>query len=259
MNPVLDTNLITTILLDIEGTTTPVDFVYQVLFPFAHSRMQAFLLEQFSDEEVQNALSELHREHLQDQADQLHPPPLADEPPTAQIESLVGYLHWLMERDRKSTPLKILQGKIWEAGYASGELRGEVFADVPTAFARWHQQGKAICIYSSGSVLAQKLIFSHTAYGDLTPYISAYFDTNIGGKKEVESYKRIAELLNCAPSNLLFISDVTNELDAARAANLQTLCSVRPGNQPIADFNQHAIIFTFDKVAHPHKDEGVER
>lgn len=236
------------ILLDIEGTTTPVDFVYQVLFPYARLRIKDFLTERFSDEEVQTAIAQLHQEHLQDEANHLNPPALSGETQREQIESLVNYIHWLMAADRKSTSLKTLQGKIWETGYRQGDLRGEVFADVPAAFERWHQQAKAICIYSSGSALAQELIFSHTTFGDLTRYISAFFDTNIGGKKEVESYKRIADRLNCSPPKILFISDATSELDAARSANLQTLCSVRPGNQPVSADTQHPIIYSFDDV-----------
>jgi enolase-phosphatase E1 len=246
MTPTLDNDLISTILLDIEGTTTPVDFVYKVLFPYARLRMQDFLFDHFSDAEVQAAIAQLQQEHLQDKPS--NPPPLSAQSQPTQIESLVNYIHWLMEQDRKSTPLKTIQGKIWEAGYRNGELRGEVFADVPAAFERWHKQSKAICIYSSGSVLAQKLIFAHTDYGDLTNYLTAYFDTHIGGKKESKSYQRIAEKLTCLPTNILFISDVTSELDAAREAHFQTLCCVRPGNQPIDKQTEHSTIRSFDEV-----------
>jgi enolase-phosphatase E1 len=246
MKSVLDSDSIRTILLDIEGTTTPVDFVYQVLFPYARLHMKDFVTEHFSDEEVQSAIAELHQEHAQDEPS--NPPPLSEKSEPSGIAALVSYIHWLMERDKKSTPLKTLQGKIWEAGYRKGDLHGEVYDDVPAAFERWHQQGKTISIYSSGSVLAQKLIFAHTPYGDLTGYIAAYFDTRIGGKKEAESYRQIAERLPGTPSTILFISDVTSELDAARSANLQTLCSVRPGNQPIDKDAEHPIIKSFAEV-----------
>src|SRR5262249_36184556 len=146
------------------------------------------------------------------------------------LNSAVVYLHWLIDIDRKSTPLKSLQGLIWQAGYASGELRSEIFDDVPPAFARWREQGTAIGIFSSGSVLAQKLLFAHTRAGDLTPFMQAYFDTNTGAKKEAESYRRIAAELRRPPREILFLSDVTAELDAAQTAEMQTALSVRPGN-----------------------------
>lgn len=248
MKPTFEPDSIGAILLDIEGTTTPVDFVYKILFPYARLRMADYLTEHFFDAEVQTAIAQLHLEQATDEDNHLNPPPLSTDLQPTQIASLVAYLHWLMDADRKSKPLKTLQGRIWEAGYRDGELRGEVFADVPQAFARWHSQGKAICIYSSGSVLAQKLIFAHTTFGDLTAYLSAYFDTQVGGKKEPESYQRIVEALGYSPPTILFISDVIGELDAARAANLQTLCSVRPGNQPLTTNTQHTIINTFDEV-----------
>jgi enolase-phosphatase E1 len=178
----------------------------------------------------------------------LQPPPLKAPPDQVAIDAVDAYVHWLMDRDRKTTPLKSLQGKIWEEGYRKGELRSQVFEDVPPAFERWQKRGAPICIYSSGSVLAQKLLFGNTDAGDLTPFIKEYFDTNTGAKKDPESYRRIAERLRLEPSAILFVSDVTGELDAAAAAGLQTLLCVRPGNHPQPPGTPHPIIKTFDQV-----------
>ncbi|MBL8187334.1 MAG: acireductone synthase [Acidobacteria bacterium] len=215
------------ILLDIEGTTTPIDFVYQVLFPFARRRVEDYLNTHWSAEDVQLDVARLREEHATDTQQGLTPPPL--EPA---VGSVTGYVHWLMDRDRKSTPLKSLQGKIWQEGYASGELLSQVFEDVPPALDRWHSQGKQIYIYSSGSVLAQKLLFGHTTFGDLTPLLSGYFDTTIGAKQEVESYRRIAASVEQSPATILFVSDVVAELNAASAAGLQCVLSLRAGNHP---------------------------
>ena len=214
------------ILLDIEGTTTPIDFVYQVLFPYARQHVQSYLAQYWDD--VQTEIAPLQVEHSADVQQGLQPPALN----SSQPESVVAYLHWLMEQDRKSTPLKSLQGKVWQAGYESGELKSQMFADVPPAFAHWQQQGKRIAIFSSGSVLAQKLLFRYTEVGDLSGFISGWFDTNIGAKREAESFHRIAAALSCEPHEVAFISDVTAELAAAQAAKMQTFLALRPGNPP---------------------------
>ena len=151
-----------------------------------------------------------------------------------------------MDRDRKSTGLKSLQGKIWEAGYRSGELRGEVYEDVPRAFARWKEQQRIIAIFSSGSVLAQRLLFAHSTAGDLTGYLQAYFDTTTGAKQEAESHRRIAEALQSQPPEILFLSDVVAELDAARLAGMQTALCVRAELSPPA--GAHPVIHAFDEV-----------
>jgi enolase-phosphatase E1 len=153
-----------------------------------------------------------------------------------------------MDRDRKVTPLKTLQGLIWEEGYGSGELKGEVFPDVAPNLMRWRVEGKTVCVYSSGSVLAQRLLFAHTEQGDLTEFIQDFFDTNIGHKSNPESYTKIAGALGRRPSEALFISDVTAELDAARAAGFQTLLCVRPGNQTQPSPSAHARVHTFDEA-----------
>ncbi|MDT4953613.1 MAG: enolase-phosphatase [Acidobacteriota bacterium] len=238
---------ISTILLDIEGTTTPIDFVYQILFPYARERLKDFITRHRADEEVRSIVSDLFAEHAQDKSTDLPPLRYSDNLDEEQIEAIAAYCHWLMRHDRKLTPLKTLQGKIWEEGYRSGELKSEVFPDVLPNLRRWREQGKTVCIYSSGSVLAQKLLFAHTGQGDLTKFVHDFFDTNVGHKTEQGSYTRIAGLLG-KPSEILFISDVVAELDAAQAAGFQTLLCVRPGNPQQPDSSVHDIIHTFDDV-----------
>jgi len=230
------------ILLDIEGTTTPIDFVYQVLFPFARQRAGDYLKSHWSADDLQHDVARLREEHAADTRQGLNPPPLEET-----VESVTGYIQWLMDRDRKSTPLKSLQGKIWQEGYTSGELLSQVFDDVPPALHRWRQRGKRIYIYSSGSVLAQKLLFGHTTFGDLTPLLSGYFDTTIGAKQEAESYRRIAASIQQPPENILFISDVVAELNAASAADFQCALSLRAGNHP-QPANAFLSINNFDEL-----------
>lgn len=238
---------VSVVLLDIEGTTTPIDFVYSVLFPYARARVQSFLAEHISDEATQDDIAGFRHEHAEDVKQKSEPPPLRDQYEKTLIESITAYVHWLMDQDRKSTPLKSLQGRIWEAGYHLGELQSQIFDDVPRALRRLREQQKEICIYSSGSVLAQKLLFAHTEAGDLTSLIRDYFDTNVGAKRDAASYQRIAQLLACAPSEIVFISDVVAELDAARSAEFQTLLCERPGNhaQPVSS---HNAIRTLDEL-----------
>jgi enolase-phosphatase E1 len=222
---------ITTLLLDIEGTTTPIDFVYETLFPYARRKVKPYLEMGLSSEDVRADIAALLEENVEDARKGVDPPLLNGSVEQISIDDIVAYVHWLMDRDRKSSPLKSLQGKIWEEGYKRGELRGEVFEDVPRAFRRWQEQAKQICIYSSGSVLAQKLLFSSTKHGDLTPFISSYFDTSVGPKKDGASYERIAAKLERSPREILFVSDVTAELDAAATSGLNVILCVRPGNQ----------------------------
>jgi enolase-phosphatase E1 len=233
------------VLLDIEGTTTPVDFVYQTLFPFARRRIEQFLAENSANDAVLADVALLRAEHATEAGDRPFPV-WSDNSPEARLESAAVYARWLMDRDRKSTGLKSLQGKIWEAGYLSGELRGEVYDDVPRAFERWKEQRKIIAIFSSGSVLAQRLLFAHSTAGDLTGFLQEYFDTTTGPKKEAESYRRIASALGLPPSEVLFVSDVIDELDAAGRARMQTSLCVRSGQSPSA--RTHPLIRTFDDL-----------
>jgi enolase-phosphatase E1 len=198
------------ILLDIEGTTTPIAFVTETLFPYARARLAAFLEREGRSGETAAFLAE-------------------------------------MDRDSKSPALKELQGRIWEAGYADGEIVGAVFPDVPRALARWRAAGTPVGIFSSGSVLAQQLLFRHSAAGDLTPFLSWYFDTAVGPKRDPVSYTRIASTVDAPPRSITFVSDIVVELDAAQSAGMQTVLSLRPGNaaQPP---HQHRVITTFDEL-----------
>src|SRR6516162_9753789 len=230
------------VLLDIEGTTTPIDFVFKVLFSYARSHAEQFLERHRSSPEVLEDLSGLWREHLQDSGQGFSPPALKN---PSEPESFVPYIDWLIECDRKSTPLKSLQGKIWAEGYASDELRSQVFDDVLPALTRWRAQNRTLAIFSSGSVLAQQLLFAHTTAGDLTKFLSGYFDTTIGTKTDPGSYGQIARKLECPPAEIVFISDVVSELDGAQAAGLHVLLCNRPGNHPQPE-NAYNIIQTFD-------------
>lgn len=235
------------VLLDIEGTTTPIEFVSEVLFPFARKQIESFLKINGSTEEVRTDLRGMWQQHQADVAQGLGPPPWKGESSDRAMESIIAYVHWLIDRDSKATALKSLQGKIWQAGYRSGELQGQVYPDVPPAFEKWVELGKDICIFSSGSVAAQKQIFESTADGDLTRFIGAYFDTTTGAKREKESYRRIAAELHSAASAIAFISDVVEELEAARAAEMQTVLCVRPGRGQAGDPG-HPTIYTFDEL-----------
>ena len=236
------------ILLDIEGTTTPIAFVHEVLFSYARSEVRNFLTEHFRSAELVADLQQLREEHATDVKQNLQPPALLEGPSDAEIDSLAEYVNWLIDRDRKSTGLKSLQGKIWKQGYVNGTLKAELFADVAPALERWRQEGLHISIFSSGSSLAQKLLFAHTEAGDLTRFIDNYFDTTVGSKSDVGSYSRIASALHLAAQQIIFISDVASELDAADSAGMRTLLSVRPGNQPQPFAERYRIIRDFDEI-----------
>jgi len=237
---------VTALLLDVEGTTTPVSFVYGTLFPYARANMKEYLSRHLCSQEVQADIALLCEERAADLRRGLDPPALGEDPSGASLESLLSYVYWLMDNDRKSTPLKSLQGRVWEEGYRTGRLRGEVFPDVPRAFERWCASGREIAIFSSGSVLAQKLLFAHAEPGDLTRFIRDYFDTTTGAKGEPQSYVKIAAALGRPPAEALFISDVVGELDAARAAGMRTLLRVAAAD-PVRPTG-HEIIKSFDEV-----------
>jgi len=230
------------ILLDIEGTTTPIDFVHQTLFPVARRRMVEFVKENFSS--LTGEIKSLKIEHENDYAEGFYEKEFDE---TA-LASIANYLKFLIDVDRKSTALKSIQGKIWKAAYEAGELKSEVFADVPRAFERWREQGKTIAIYSSGSVLAQTLIFKYSNCGDLTAFIAEYFDTYVGGKKETVSYQKIAAALNFPAAKIIFVSDVAAELDAAKAAGLRTILAMREGNAPLGGETAHLTVKSFDEI-----------
>jgi len=212
--------LVTTYLLDIEGTTTPIAFVTKTLFPFARAELRKYI----SSHPLSDDIKSLSIEYEKD-VEAGNQPPVWD---GLSQDSVVPYLEWLMDIDRKSTGLKSIQGKIWEHGYATGALKGVVYPDVPPAFRRWKDAGKKIAIYSSGSVLAQKLIFGHLDT-PLTPHIDAYFDTEVGGKRIAASYAEIARRLEQSAEQILFLSDILEEVNAAKSEGMQSIQVFRGG------------------------------
>src|SRR5262249_10971590 len=239
--------LIRVVLLDIEGTTTPIDFTIKTLFPYASARVEGFLLEHAHEPATEELIAALQAQHEADASPGLQPPTFRASDAEQALASAVAYLLWLINRDSKCTTLKTLQGKIWEQGYARGELRGEVYPDVPRAMRRWKEQGRNIAIYSSGSVLAQQLLFKTTSHGDLTRYISGFFDTRTGPKAEATSYTKIAASLGEAPGDILFLSDAKKEVDAARSARMKAVLCVRQAEAAVPSDT----VFTFDEVL-PH-------
>ena len=236
------------LLLDIEGTTSSVDFVYNTLFPFASAHVETFLHQHSADPEIKRLVSELRAEQAADAAKDPQLGVWMRGTAEEEIATAAKYVRHLIALDRKTTPLKTLQGKIWEEGFRSGELRGDVYDDVPRAFERWNAEGKRIAIFSSGSVQAQRLLFGHSKAGDLTKYIGAYFDTATGPKRERASYSAIATTLGIDAARILFVSDVEAELDAAREAGMQTAWMLRPGT-PRPETTQHATIDDFDQLS----------
>ncbi|MEH6365879.1 MAG: acireductone synthase [Pseudomonas marincola] len=204
------------ILTDIEGTTSAVSFVFDVLFPYAVEHLPAFVLEHADEPQVAQLLDAVREDSAEPEADTIRV-----------IEIL---LQWIAD-DRKATPLKALQGMIWQQGYANGQLKGHVYPDAVEALKRWNQQGYALYVYSSGSIQAQKLIFGCSEAGDLSPLFSGYFDTTSGPKREVGSYQRIAEAIGLPADAIVFLSDVVEELDAAQQAGMQTIGLVREGGE----------------------------
>lgn len=227
------------VLVDIEGTTTPVSFVYDVLFPYAEERLEEACARAQGDPRLAEAVALLAREHEAERDGDDPPPPFGDGAP---------YARFLMARDRKSTGLKRLQGLIWEEGYRSGRLRGQVFPDVPPALAAWREAGLRLRVFSSGSVLAQRLLFGHSEHGDLTPYFEGYHDTTTGPKQDAASYEAIARAFGLPAEGILFLSDVVAELDAAARAGLQTGLFRRPGNAPVPPSTRHPAYTSFAEL-----------
>lgn len=247
-------------LFDIEGTTTPISFVKEVLFPYAADGVHSFLSETWTAAETQEDVAALYKQVLSDSQDQSqpshvreYPAPstgLVNGPKDQQIDYLVKYVQFNISHDRKIGSLKQLQGHMWRRGYEIGTLKGDLFADIPTTFERIVTAGKKIIIYSSGSREAQKLIFKFSVAGDMSKHISFYFDTMIGNKREKKSYQEIALSLGTAdePSKILFFTDVIEEAQAARAAGVHAVLSVRPGNAPLPESHEFEVLQTFDSI-----------
>lgn len=222
--------MINTILTDIEGTTSSLSFVKDVLFPYAREHLPEFVRARRDDTEVRRLLADAHAYAGGD---------LDDE---ALIERMLGWI----DNDQKITPLKALQGLIWEEGYGRGHFQGHVYEDAVEHLRGWHARGIRLAVYSSGSVHAQQLLFGHTAYGDLNPLFDAYFDTRVGGKRDTASYKTIAAELGVEPRDVLFLSDLRAELDAAAGAGMNTAALDRAGAGE--DFGPHPVARDFSGI-----------
>jgi enolase-phosphatase E1 len=210
------------VLTDIEGTTSAVSFVFEVLFPFAAEHLPDFVRQEATQPAVALQLQAVRDEIAE---------------PRANIERVIEILlEWIAE-DRKATPLKALQGMVWEQGYRAGQLKGHVYPDAVEALKRWHQEGYELYVYSSGSIQAQQLIFGCSEAGDLSPLFSGYFDTTSGPKREPQSYRSIAAAIGRTAEEILFLSDIVEELDAAQQAGMPTCGLVRKGGELIGHAN----------------------
>ena len=225
------------ILTDIEGTTSPIAFVKDVLFPYARRELPRFVRERGHDPEARCWLDTVAAENGSICSDDVI------------VETLQGWI----DQDRKHTALKALQGLLWAEGYANGQLQAEIYPDAVTSLRRWHDAGHRLAVYSSGSVPAQKLLFAHTTAGDLTPLFSGFFDTEVGHKRAADSYRLIANSLDRSPDDIVFLSDVVAELDAAREAGMQTVLVDRREDYPEPRVdgatNAHPRAETFDDIA----------
>ena len=220
------------IVTDIEGTTTPIAFVKETLFPFARARVAAFLAAQRQQPGVAEAFEAARA--------------LAGGETVADADVVTALLGWI-DQDRKAAPLKTLQGLIWADGYGTGALKAPIYPDAAQSLRRWHDAGIRLYVYSSGSVPAQKLLFGHSDQGDLTPLFSGWFDLSTGSKLEAASYRRIAEAIGLAPRDILFLSDHPGELDAARAAGLAAIRLDR-GDPPPAPPGDHPCVRSFADI-----------
>lgn len=225
--------MIRAIVTDIEGTTSSLSFVKDVLFPYARARLPDYIRTHAQEPAVRAQLEAVSREAGK----------LLDD------EAAIALLQRWIDEDRKITPLKTLQGMIWETGYRTGDFTGHVYDDAAQHLKAWKARGLTLAIFSSGSVQAQKLLFAHTAFGDLTPLFSGYFDTGIGAKREPEAYQRIAAAIGIPASETLFLSDIREELDAARATGMHTAWLIRDGALP-ADAS-HPVARCFDNIRIP--------
>ena len=232
------------ILLDIEGTTSSISFVYDVLFPFIRRELVSFLSANWDNGDVIKARDQIAKDagagsfNAWCATDPVHKP----------LDKVCAEVYRLMDADIKATGLKDLQGLVSRQGYLSGVLKSHVYPDVPEAMKRWNSAGIDLRIYSSGSVMAQRMFFKHTVAGDLTGFLKGYYDTTTGPKRSVSSYTSIVVNMCQAPGDVLFISDVTAELDAARQAGLRTVLSVRQGNAAAAPGHGHTAVTDFTSL-----------
>ncbi|KAF9580929.1 hypothetical protein BGW38_002232 [Lunasporangiospora selenospora] len=246
------------VVTDIEGTTTPIVFVKNVLFPYVTSHMQEFLKKNWASEELKSKIEGLRTQATKDIADNVEgatPIPVeSEENPAEKVQqAILASIEWQMKADRKIGALKDFQGYMWAEGYANGELKGSIYDDVTKALDQWKSDSKKLYIYSSGSVPAQKLIFGFSDKGDLLHYFSGYYDTNIGLKVEVESYTKIAADIGAEPAKILFLSDNIREIEAAKKAGFQAVILDRPGNEPLSDEarSKHIVVKSFLDIPKP--------
>lgn len=225
-------------IFDIEGTTSPISFVHDILFPYSKNNLLNFLKEN----KISNSIfSNLKEENEKDVKLNLYSIPLENS-----VNSLFSYLEFLISIDRKNSGLKEIQGEIWKHGYETGELKSQIFPDTLDFFQFIQSQNKKINIYSSGSILAQKLIFKYSNLGDLSSYISNYFDTGVGHKRDFNSYLKISEMLNCNPNEIIFFTDVQEEADSALSIGIKSYILLRNGNSPIEKI-KHPTLNTFSE------------
>lgn len=222
--------MIKAIVTDIEGTTSSLSFVKDVLFPYARKYIAEFIHRNADDPSVVSLLNDVRREAGAD----------------LDLDGIAAKLIQWIDEDKKITPLKALQGMIWEAGYKSGDFKGHIYKDAYDCLELWHKEGIKLYVYSSGSVHAQKLLFGYTEYGDLNRLFSGYFDTRIGAKSETDSYSNIIKEIDVEAGDCLFLSDIKAELDAARHAGLQTCWLVREG--PIDENAHHRQVSNFHDI-----------
>ncbi|CAL5200907.1 unnamed protein product [Lathyrus oleraceus] len=240
------------IVLDIEGTTTPISFVSEVLFPYARDNVGRHLSATYDTSETKADIK-LLRSQVESDLEQgiagAVPIPSDDAGKNEVISAIVANVDAMIKADRKITALKELQGHIWQTGYATNELEGIVFDDVPEALEKWNALGIKVYIYSSGSRLAQRLIFGKTNFGDLRKFLSGFFDTTVGNKKEARSYVEISQSLGVdKPSDILFVTDVYQEATAAKAAGLEAIISIRPGNGPLPENHEFKTVKSFSEI-----------
>jgi enolase-phosphatase E1 len=242
------------LLLDIEGTTCPVSFVADTLFPYARDRLEPFLLEQRMNPLVRDLVADIIHHWRQDPdpkaPDFNRDQPSDDHGKENNHRRVVPYLQYLIDNDRKLTALKDLQGMIWKQGYEKRELQAPLFTDVPPALQLWYQQGLTLAVYSSGSTQAQQLLYRHSTSGDLSSLFKYWFDTRMGSKKDPGSYLRISEAMALHPETVLFISDISSELDAACKAGMRVLFSKREGN-PDQDSGIFPAVTSFEAIRLP--------
>ncbi|MGF1581134.1 MAG: acireductone synthase [Gemmataceae bacterium] len=232
------------ILLDIEGTTSSVSYVFDVLFPYAREHVTEFLSQQWDAPETQAACEQIAK----DAGAPSLPEWVGESFPTEARAKVVAEVHRLMDGDVKATGLKELQGLIWKDGFLGGQLRSHVFDDVPDRLKTWNEKGLDVRIYSSGSITAQKLFFGHTEHGDLLSCFQGHYDTTTGPKKEAASYTKIAQAMDLPPNEILFCSDIVAELDAAKEAGFQTVLLLRPENKPVEEGHGHRSVESFEEI-----------